>query len=163
MFDLPLTADRVSRYADLGVTPEALADELREAKAEATAALDVERARLDTELRSLAPDATARSREIRRALDEIDRRKVQLNQITIDNPEARQAYDREHPPFGLLKLEDASRDGFVATRTALTLIRRELSRLFSSQGEDVFHPSDLHREDFTGDFTPNSLLDGSHV
>jgi hypothetical protein len=162
MFDLPLLVDQTSLYAELGVSPEALADEIREAKAEASAALDAERAALDRELRDL-DSASARAREIQRAIEEIDRRKVRLNQITIDNPDERQQYDREHPPFGLLKLDDASRDGFVESRTALTLVRRELSRFFAERNEDVFHPSDLHREDFTADITPHPLLDDAHA
>jgi hypothetical protein len=161
MFELPLLVDHASLYAELGVTPEASADEIREAKSEASAALDAERAALDRELRGLA-ETDGRAREIQRALGEIERRLVKLNQITIDNPEERQRYDREHPPFGLLKLDDPSLDGFVESRTALTLVRRELSRFFAERNEDVFHPSDLHREDFTADITPHPLLDHRH-
>jgi hypothetical protein len=202
MFDIPLFIDRASLYSELGVPPESLADEIREAKTEVSAALDVERAALDNELRGVeavvpgladarrdlrntqanatarpealtaarerlaeaevrALTANPRYREILRRLEDVDRRKIRINQITIDNPEARQVHDRAHPPLGLLKIEDAARDAFVDNRTAISLLRRDLSRFLTERGEEVFYPSDLHRENFVADITPNSLLDES--
>jgi hypothetical protein len=173
VFELPLLIGDTARYAQLGVSPDALADEIREAKAEASVALDAGRAALDRELKQLeaaapaapapaAADADPRCHDLRRRLEDVERRKIRLNQITIDNPEARQQHDREHPPLGLLKIEDAARDAFVENRTAITLLRRELSRFLAARGEEVFHPSDLHRDNFTADMTPNPLLDDAH-
>lgn len=98
-------------------------------------------------------------REMLRRIQEIERRKIHINQITIDNPESRKQYDQEHPPLGIMKLEDAARDGFLENRTTITLLRRELSQFIAAHGEEVSYPSDLYREDFQTDFTRNSFLD----
>jgi len=200
MFSYPLLFGRDNLYAILKVAPEALADEIREAKSEAIIALDEVRAALDTELKAIEvmvpelaearqqvkiaqakaekepqaferareelaeADARAmgvnpRYREMLREIEEIERRKIRINQITIDNPEARQQYDREHPPLALLKISDANRDGFVENRTTITLLRRELSQFILAKGEEIFHPSDLYREDFSADFAHSHILD----
>jgi hypothetical protein len=83
-----------------------------------------------------------------------------LNRTSLDKPDERLAYDIAHPPLALLKLADGALDGFLKGKTLLFLLRREISRFLAARGEAVFHPSDLTREDFTADFTPNLLLDG---
>jgi len=67
------------------------------------------------------------------------------------------------PPLDLLTLTECPSQPFADptdTRTPLVQLRRELARFLASHGEDVYHPSDLTRDDFTADFTPNELLDG---
>lgn len=112
------------------------------------------------EVEVMAMRVNPRYREMLRRMQEIDRRKIHINQITIDNPETRKQYDQGHPPLGIMKLEDATRDGFLEDRTTITLLRRELSQFIAARGEEVSYPSDLYREDFRTDFTRNSLLDG---
>jgi hypothetical protein len=84
-----------------------------------------------------------------------------LNRSALDKPEQRRAYGRAHPPLALLELADGTADSFAEGKTALFLLRRELSRFLAAQGEPVFHPSDFTREDFSSDFHHNPLLDGA--
>jgi hypothetical protein len=71
-----------------------------------------------------------------------------------------------HPPCDLLKLERDASNPFAAAedldldrRLTLVLLRRELAKFLSGKGEDVYHPSDLTREDFSGDYDFHDLLD----
>jgi hypothetical protein len=201
MFDFPLTIPKQTTYRKLGLTPEASADDIREAKgrlqAEVNAklvvvekalnkvykdvpglreALDQEQA---LEKRGEASDAEALS-EIRQRLSELvplaleiapqfrrlvkeqkdlDQQSRKINLISLDSPEKRRDYDSRHPPLGLLRFADATQDSFLESRTALFLLRRELSAYFSQKGETVFHPSDLTRQDFRQDFAFNKELD----
>lgn len=86
---------------------------------------------------------------------------LKTSQISLENPTERLNYDRSSPPLELLKLAECRYDTFTDTRLALILLRRELSAFFSSEGERVFHPSDLTREDFRGDFQHHPLIDGT--
>lgn len=99
-------------------------------------------------------------RRKRRRLAEIEETVKRINRQALDTPEERRAYDEAHPPLALLRLVEEERGGFVEPRTAFLLLRREVARFLSAQGEDVFHPSDLTREDFSADFDFNELLDG---
>lgn len=96
-----------------------------------------------------------------RRVDAIARRGEDLNRLALDTAQGRLAYDRKHPPLALLRLEDCTIDGFVEPRTALVLLRGELSRFLEARGERVRHPSDLTRERFDEDFQRNPLLDGA--
>jgi DNA repair exonuclease SbcCD ATPase subunit len=99
-------------------------------------------------------------REKRRRTAELELRIHAINGKSLDKPEVRRSYDRAHPPLALLELADGTNDAFVEGKTALFLLRRELSRFLAERGETVFHPSDLTREDFSSDFQPNLFLDG---
>jgi hypothetical protein len=99
-------------------------------------------------------------KELKKRIAELDSDIRRINRASFDDPEARAAYDKAHPPLSLLKLAGCTRDKFTDNNVALHLARRELSRFLSDRGEKVFHPSDLTREDFSSDFTPNELLDG---
>ncbi len=201
MFNVPLYVPRDTVYRDLGLRPEALADEIRDAKTDAMTSLDHERADVDRELRAieaavpaLVPARTAlkvalarpdqdaaelaaareavanvesqanranpRFRELQRRVAEIEERQKASSQIALDNIEERRTYDRAHPPLELLKLADATRDAFVENRTAMGLLRRDLSRFLARRGAEVFHPTDIYREEFGGDFARNPLVDG---
>jgi len=83
-----------------------------------------------------------------------------LNSQALDVPEKRREYDRQTPPLSLLRFESSHRLEFLSDpRTALFLLRREVAGFLSARGEEVFHPSDLTREDFRYEFTRNELLD----
>jgi len=84
----------------------------------------------------------------------------EVNSYAIDMPENRAAYDRVHPPLALLKLREWPEAPFGDRKTALALLRRELVAFLAALGVDVFHPSDLTRRDFSGDFTESEYLDG---
>ncbi len=107
-----------------------------------------------------AQQANPRYQELRRRADQLAREEIELNNIPLDRPEGREAYDAAHPPLALLKLTACARDQFVENRHAIHLIRRELTAFLTEQGEEVFHPSDLTREDFSNDYVRHSLLDG---
>lgn len=110
------------------------------------------------ERRGLAVDADLRRKRERAA--ELGARIEALNRSALDQPSERLKHDEAHPPLALLKLADAASDGFLEGRTAVALLRRELSRFLAARGEAVFHPGDLTREDFSVDFEPHPLLDG---
>ena len=66
---------------------------------------------------------------------------VEQEEKRSSNPEiasvkTRDAYDQRHAPIGLLKVADCTRDTFVTNRRlSLALLRRELSRFLTAQGE----------------------------
>ena len=103
----------------------------------------------------IAPDFEYNKQRCREIEAEIKRWK----DLSLDTPEHRQKYEQQHPPLALLKLRDCSRTRSADRRAALSLIRREVSAFLEAQGEPVFHPSDLTRRDFRGDYQPNDLLD----
>jgi hypothetical protein len=85
----------------------------------------------------------------------------EINRMGLQNPETRLSHDKANPPIELLKLAECAQDQFTNNKVALVLLRRELSEFLKLEGEEVFHPSDLTREDFYSDFDFNPLLDGS--
>jgi hypothetical protein len=113
---------------------------------------------VELELKALAKHPNLKPS--RKRVEEIEAETVELNRLPIAKADSRKEYDRAHPPLELLQLADCTRSSFTENKTALLLLRRELSRFLAAQGETVFHPSDLTREDFTADFSPNPLLDG---
>jgi hypothetical protein len=147
--EVPELSRARQRVAELESGPrDALAQELRSAHSRL--------ADLETQAELLHPEL----RSLRRRADELGRRILELNEVRLEDPQGRKAYDDAHPPLGLLKLADCTRDAFTEQKAALHLVRRELSRFLVERGEEVFHPSDLTREDFTADFTPHPILDG---
>jgi hypothetical protein len=98
-------------------------------------------------------------KQLRERAAELEGKIHELNRMPLQNPEARTLYDMAHPPLALLKLAACARDEFADTKLTLVLVRRELTCFFVAQGEGVFHPSDLTRDDFLADFSFNPLLD----
>jgi len=126
------------------------------------AALTVAQKRLD-EAEAKGRRVNAGFRSLQRQQAELEASVSGLNNLGLQNTEQRQAYNRAHPPLDLLELTACASEPFADpadTRTALVQLRRELARFLAGQGEEVYHPSDLTREDFTADFTHNPLLDG---
>ena len=134
LFGLPLVVPRANRYTQLGIAPEATAAEVR-------AATDRYIARLKAD--------GAGDEEIAR-----------VHGLSLEKPDDRAAYDAEHPPLPLLRLEPAGDPVFDDRATSLAALRRELERFLLDAGEAVYHPDDTTRTDFTADFHPTSLLDG---
>jgi hypothetical protein len=91
---------------------------------------------------------------------ELGEEELRVNQMALQNPSARQDYDKSNPPFELLKLADCARDELDDPRFAAARLREELVAFLTARKEPVFHPSDLTRSDFSGDFTHNPILDG---
>lgn len=88
------------------------------------------------------------------------RRIEELNRLPLLTPEQRRTYDEEHPPLGLLDVLTPTYDDFARDKaTALALIRTNLEHFFADHGEEVLHPNELTRADFSQDFSPSPLLD----
>ncbi|WP_105971244.1 J domain-containing protein [Streptomyces geranii] len=134
LFALPLVVPRSTEYTRLGVPPEATADEIRAAAARYDALLQARGA-------SEAEIAAAHA-------------------VNLENAEARAAHDARRPPLPLLRLEPTWEPVLDERDVGLTVLRREIETFLSAAGEDVHHPTDTTRTDFTGDFTRVHLLDG---
>ena len=98
--------------------------------------------------------------EWRERKEEVDGKVIAINAAQFDKPEAREKYDAQNPPFSLLEIV-APADPLADPKTSLLLLRREVSAFLARAGVPVLHPSDLTRDDFTGDFTPIPDLDGN--
>jgi hypothetical protein len=134
LFAVPPVVPRANRYVNLGIAPEATAAEVR-------AATDQYVARL-------------------KAAGASDEAIAEAHALSLEKSEHRAAYDAEHPPLPLLRLEPAGDPVFDDRATSLAAMRRELERFLLDAGEPVHHPDDTTRTDFTADFRPTLLLDG---
>jgi hypothetical protein len=114
-------------------------------------------------LRALEKEASKIDPEFRKNRDRVAELEVEireLNNMALDSPEKRLEYDRSNPPLALLRLADCARLGFLEDlRTTLFLLRKEVTEFLAQRVVDVFHPSDLTRDDFSHDFTANRILD----
>jgi hypothetical protein len=202
MFNYPLPIPANTLYQELGVDPEAPADEVRNARTDVINALKRRKAALDAELEAVyalvegmrkayadleeqenkGPKADADERrsahkavivlerkagqinpkfkEMRAKSADLEAKIKRLNSLSIDSPEKRQEYDQANPPLALVKLADWPKDAFTDNKTALLLLRRELTEFLAEAGEEAFHASDFTRTDFSGDFSHNPQLDG---
>ncbi len=71
----------------------------------------------------------------------------------------RVAYDDDNAPFAMLKFEDKASGVPADAMETLMLIRRDILAAMEKSAETVYHPSDLTRTDFTGEYTYHKLLD----
>ncbi|TYK43648.1 hypothetical protein [Actinomadura decatromicini] len=134
LFALPLVIPRSTLYAQLGVAPEATRGEIRAATNRLVARLKADGA--DEKTISETPG------------------------LNLEKGEARAAYDAQHPPLPLMRLEPAWAPVFDDRAACLAALRRELEAFLLDAGEAVYFPDDTTRTDFTADFTPTPLLDG---
>ena len=136
---------------DAGSSDESTADEARKK----LLALEREAGKIDSEYQALKD-----------RIHDTQQHRSDVNRINLRNQEQQREYDEAHPPLDLLKLERNSNNPFandelnLDQRVALFATRRELAAFLAEQGEAVFHPSDLGRDDFSADYTYNPLLDG---
>lgn len=135
MFRLPLPIPRGSHYARLGIGPEATADEIRGAADEYASRLRAEGA---------SEDKLAEANELK----------------GLARTTERSRYDAEHPPLGLLRLEETWSGFFEGRAQSLAVLRRELEQFLEDRGAAVHFPSDLSRTDFTDDYAYSPILDG---
>ncbi|TYB43956.1 hypothetical protein [Actinomadura chibensis] len=133
LFALPLVFPRSTQYARLGVAPEATAGEIRAATN-----------RLAARLKAGGADEETIS---------------EMTGLDLEKGEAREAYDAQHPPLPLMRLEPAWAPVFDDRAACLAALRRELEAFLLDAGETVYFPDDTTRTDFTADFTPTPLLD----
>jgi hypothetical protein len=166
LFGSPLPVPERTRYDRLGVAPDASNDDLRWAKLEAVSRLDHERRALQERLDLVAADRQVDPDgddpevvELRGQIAERRQQAEEINGWNLDMPDARLAYDCDHPPLALLKLAPSADAALTEPRTCLFLLRSAIAEFLDAKGEAVFHPSDLTRRDFTDDFSFHELLD----
>lgn len=134
LFRLPLPVPRRTLYERIGVGPDASADEVRSAQTDYVRRLEARGGDED---------------EIKEA-----------NAVNLANKEERGAYDAQHPPIAILRLEPVWYAVFEDRAEGLAVLRRDLERFLGMLGAPVSPPSDLTRADFSDDFAHASLLDG---
>jgi hypothetical protein len=169
MFDLPFAVPHDSDYHELGISPDATTSEIVEAKLRHIKRLQTRQRELSHSIRAAIAD-TGGNREHAAARHPIDRweaelrahnqREQEINALPLHSSEGRGKYDRENPPFEILRI-DASVQELPWTDAAQVVakVRAEISQFLTEQGEPVFHPSDLTRSDFTADFVWCESLD----
>jgi len=99
-------------------------------------------------------------RRDRHRAKELGEQRDEWNALPITKPDKRSEYDRETPPFEILKLEDCVSHGLSNDRNVISLLRREVTAFLRERGERSFRCSDLEFGDFSDDFTESPLLDG---
>lgn len=100
---------------------------------------------------------------LRQRIQELQIQIEKANLSPLRNPESQLDYDRSVAPLALLKIDDCLHAGLSDNRTVLIMLRRELSSFLAMQGEQVFHPSDITRTDFSLDFEYLEALDGGEM
>lgn len=199
MFDYPLPPLSSGLYAELGLEPDATAEEINEARQELTSRLKSKRKAIQLELDAVyqqvpgLKDATEKLKALESAeaaadefrksqleLARLEERAQQLqpnfralrdeaselesqihdvNLMPLQNPDDRLNYDRNNPPYELIKLADCGASTLDDPKEILRAVREELSEFFEQAYESVYHPSDLTRQDFVHDFAPDRNLD----
>ncbi len=115
-------------------------------------------ARLEERARAIRSDY----KTLQESLVDLEQQIHEANLMAIQNPEDRKEYDHDNPPLDLIKLADCGANPLMNRKTALRMLRAELTEFFEQAGEEVFHPSDLTRANFIGDFTHDKNLDVEH-
>jgi len=136
---------------------DALRNNSAQAIPDALTKAQAELARLEQQARAKYPNLD----QMRERSAELGERHRAINRMNVENADQRLAYDRAHPPLELLKIESVADEAFSGNKFPLPLLREVLSEFLAGHGEDVAHPSDLTRKDFSDDFTYNQLLDGT--
>jgi chromosome segregation ATPase len=132
--------------------------------AEKEGKLRVARNRLD-ELERKAISFNPEFKHLHSQMQILKQKEEDLNISPFSTPEKRLEYDQQNPPLELFKLSNCQRnDLFDRSRNniCLTILRRELSAYLAKQQEEIFHPNDLTRVDFSGDYSHTPLLDGDN-
>ena len=132
--------------------------------AEKEGKLRLARNRLD-ELENKALAINPEFKHLHSQMQTLKQKEEELNISPFSTPEKRLEYDQQNPPLELFKLSNCQRnDLFDRNRNniCLTILRRELSAYLAKQQEVIFHPNDLTRVDFSGDYSHTPLLDGDN-
>ena len=161
LFSYPLPDARNTAYQKLGLDPAATMGEIRRAKSGEINRLKEKKAEIEKRLDEKPSSKSPERAQLRETISDLDKQISEINALNLENIEARSKYDKTVPPCALLKLEENNQDVFTdkGRRTALFLLRAEISDFLKKKGEDCYHPSDLTRTNFLIDFTYNPLLD----
>jgi curved DNA-binding protein CbpA len=132
-----------SHYSQLGVTPDATAAEIRQAR--------------DMLIRQLRE---RQRREPTRRQELVERQRL-INNIGEDlaRPAKRAQYDKENEHLRFFTVRTAAAAMFTDRRDRIDVLHRVVSAHLRAAGVPVRPLSDLDRADFTADVTPNNLLD----
>lgn len=141
MFMVDLTVD--SYYSLLGVKPDALPAEVRDAR---------DRKVEDLRLRQLREPGNrdtylAEQARINQAAEELAR------------PARREQYDRANPHLRFFTVRAAVAPMFVSVPDRVVALRAAIRDHLDAAGAPLPPASDLDRQDFTADFTRHPLLD----
>ncbi|MEU7481146.1 DnaJ domain-containing protein [Lentzea sp. NPDC042327] len=141
MFMIDLGGD--SHYSRLGVSPDASAEEIRQA-----------RDRLIRELRERVRREPGRK-------DELTERQQQINGVAdvLVRPAKRQQYDRGHEHLRFFTIRSAAAPVFTSQADRIDVLHRVISAHLRAAGVELRPLSDVDRSDFAADVTPNTLLD----
>jgi curved DNA-binding protein CbpA len=132
-----------SHYSRLGISPDATAAEIRQAR--------------DGLVRQLKEQLR---REPGRK-DELTKRQEEINNLGTElaRPAKRAQYDKEHEHLRFFTVRSAAAPMFADPQDRIDVLHRVISARLRAQGVRIRPLSDLDRGDFTADLTPNDLLD----
>lgn len=141
MFMVDLTVD--SHYSALGVKPDALPAEIRDAR---------DRIVEDLRLRQLREP---RNRDAYLA------EQARINQAAeeLARPARREQYDRANPHLRFFTVRPAVAPMYVSVPDRVVALRAAIRDHLDAAGSPLPPASDLDRQDFTADFTRHPLLD----
>jgi curved DNA-binding protein CbpA len=142
MFLLDLGTE--SHYTTLGLSPNASAAEIGEA-----------RSHLQTSLKIKQRTANEKERA------EIDEQIKRINAAgeAISRPDKRKEYDQANAHLVFFLDRSAAAPCFTSKVERFFLLHRALREHLLEKGCDIAPLSDLERDDFSADETPNELLD----
>jgi hypothetical protein len=142
MFMIELTVD--SHYSVLGLKPDALPAQIRDARDRL-----VEDLRVKQWLEPGNRDAyLAEQDRINRAAEELAR------------PARREEYDRANPHLRFFTVRTTAEPMFVSVTDRMASLRAAIAAHLDAAGAPLALASELARQDFTADFARNPLLDG---
>ena len=173
MFDLPFAVPHDSSYEELGIAPDATTQEIVEAKLRHIKRLQTRQRELSRSITAAMAEAGG-NRERATARYPIERweaeqrahnqREQEINALPLHSAEGRGKYDRENPPFEILRIDASVQElPWGDPAELLAKVRGDVSQFLMEHGEAVFHPSDLTRSDFTADCVWCEPLDGDGV
>lgn len=141
MFMIDLGVD--SHYSLLGVSPDATAAEIRQARD------------------SLVRELRERQRREPTRRQELTERQRMINNIgeELARPVKREQYDRDHEHLRFFTIRSATAPMFTDPQDRIDVLHRVISAHLRAAGVPVRPLSDLDRDDFTADVTRNDLLD----
>lgn len=132
-----------SHYSRLGISPDATAAEVRQA-----------RDNLIRELRERQRREPARRKELAE-------REREINNVgnELARPAKRAEYDKEHEHLRFFTVRSAAAPMFADPQDRIDVLHRVIAARLRDAGVRIRPLSDLDRGDFTADLTPNDLLD----
>jgi len=132
-----------SHYSLLGVSPDASAAEIRQAR--------------DGLIRQLRE----RQRREPTRRQELTERQTLINSVSeeLARPAKRARYDKDHEHLRFFTIRSSAAAMFTDPRDRIDVLHRVISAHLRAAGVNVRPLSDLDRVDFTTDVTPNDLLD----